>query len=883
MLTLEQLQSWARDSVRQPRSHSKLLEGETLTALRATPHRMVLVGNGLSRLANPRSPSWRRWLKPLLADRADFPPHYIESHLQLSEILDFVQPDLSAEDRRELWHQLASQTETVPHTPLHEGLLLSFDVIATTNYDTLLERAGLQLLADGLLDELRLLQFVGGEASAWICTTWQGRVGPSEVHQYTLRARDGESKQLVGDNGAPFSLPEHCGSRKRVVLKLHGSFLPPHREHSEEPRTHGGIAVDRWLSRSGFTSTVTGSREYSQRLTSLDSWTGIVERLKDFGMVALGYGFNPEDITIHHLMASREKDARAWAALLHGEDLAARFRYEKYGFSVSSFEAGHGTDAATRAAVLFEWLHALLWENHPSPANDHQQRFEACRSKTLEAAGYDPTDSDSGPRPRCVLIGQFSENTVLGIERPPQVEAAYRVLGVPLEIAIERGSAEKELRGEDERWGQRVITQPGGQMGTPAAFMSHWLKQHEATLAERIVFASTIGWDERGDSLLAFASGEIVESVNFDFSCVVRDHYAPTENSIVAAYGGYRSLLDVNIPGIRPQTAARMASRLAEVMAPDRADRVPRGLYLAKWFMQPDGLIGELDRWQRGWHEKGRRPWIFYETGGAGSANLETERLIGSKVQVDFVLSSLFAAMRCGLIPIFDVARPKRPVTRPRTVRTWSKAWRKTELQDYRSRKQVIATFLKAVAEYGPEVLQRLFDRTISPFSRASAWVLTLNELGAVVVRPQSSADVAYWIDAPPIEGDELRCALGSGDAFRAAFIHTFLREVGGWAPVEAHLSPSAEVFATLRSATRSGVWVGSQKVRYFRLVDAIRSISPNPPSNEVPSAVAFDAACAKKLLKRIWNPKERPSDLWTTSVPDPNHPATLSPRHSAR
>lgn len=112
-------------------------------------HRLLLAGNGLTRLA-VGSMSWRQWIREAwnAADALPFPLEYAELRgLTLPECLSLLIESLGATGSRRVYDRLWNATEHPRSVDidlsLHELCIRQFGTIVTTNYDTLFERAAI--------------------------------------------------------------------------------------------------------------------------------------------------------------------------------------------------------------------------------------------------------------------------------------------------------------------------------------------------------------------------------------------------------------------------------------------------------------------------------------------------------------------------------------------------------------------------------------------------------------------------------------------------------------------------------------------------------------------------------------------------------------------
>lgn len=879
MLTYKQLVEWANEATRELKSpynlNRKLWDGfHNGDEYR---RRMVFVGNGITRLANPDAPSWRSWIAPLVEQKQNFsnknykPGEYLLEHLELPEIFDYLEQIGANIDYRGIWSKLWESTECSKPSLLHRTLLSFFNLLVTTNYDTLLERAGLELLSTGYLEKLYVIYFVGStDSPVWKCITYENQNGKI--------VWDGDDRPL--ENLKEFPKLEQ-GSNSRIVLKLHGTFTLP----SPDNINDDGPREETWLRDRAWDSTVTSSAAYQARLRSADNWKDIIPAIREYDMVALGYGFNPEDITIHNLVMEYETGQRYRFALLHGDAFEKRFRYQKYGFSVGTFDGGHGCDTEMRMAVMYIWLRQLFYTQEGLNPRWHIESelvnlFEQDFLQVMENAGYDPKDDNSGPRARCVMLGQVSENIVLGIESAPQMEHSYRVLGTHKNVWLEdddpqiRKEAKKGIRG------QMAVTQMGGQMLVPATFMAKWLcrkqKDNPKLRGERIVLASIIGWDKRGDKIYSFLAYEDY----LDNSLVFRDYQYPTEWAAVATYQGLRTLLDVQTLQPSQQVVKDLSKKIDDLVAP-RSKEPPRSIYLSKWFLEEDQLGSYISNWQEKWSSNSMRPWIFYETGGTGSGGLSAEEKLNNAFSVDFVLASIPALMRIGTLPICHGDDNGIEFFSNGKVDPddYTKKMFKRLRQDSLNRKELMKNFFEMLATTNPsEIFSRLFQEKFSHMFNARAFVVTLNEMGALaIVKDKLNAErvKVYHIQIPDLGDDkEVRCALGAGDAFRGAFIDSILDSTNNENP-----DCMEELDNLTINATRRGVGVGTEKVRYFSVEDAFNSINEIDAEKETPEPDGeFSKSDAQEICQQLQSELREEEKLIVTGRKTKNEQITLKP-----
>ena len=112
---------------------------------------------------------------------------------------------------------------------------------------------------------------------AWKCVTYENQNGKI--------VWDGDNEPL--ENLEEFPTLEQ-GSNSRIVLKLHGTFTLPSPDNIDDDAPREIT----WLRDRAWDSTVTSSATYQARLRSADNWKNIIPAIREYDMVALGYGFN---------------------------------------------------------------------------------------------------------------------------------------------------------------------------------------------------------------------------------------------------------------------------------------------------------------------------------------------------------------------------------------------------------------------------------------------------------------------------------------------------------------------------------------------------------------------------------------------------------------
>ena len=125
---------------------------------RSTNPRMLIAGNGLSRLAmKDKDYSWKSWIEDVWKDIDPlFSFDYaMERRMTLPECIDYLRERAKEIDKAEgdgneratermLIEKLWEVTELSEPVNVHNKCLESFDIIVTTNYDTLFERAAIK-------------------------------------------------------------------------------------------------------------------------------------------------------------------------------------------------------------------------------------------------------------------------------------------------------------------------------------------------------------------------------------------------------------------------------------------------------------------------------------------------------------------------------------------------------------------------------------------------------------------------------------------------------------------------------------------------------------------------------------------------------------------
>lgn len=281
---------------------------------------VLLVGNGITRLAKTQGAnvSWYQWVRT--SWEAISPPvsldYAIARGLTLPECISYLQTWLeksekgnAGELKRQMYERLWRATEQQSEPgEVHMKCVEHFNIIITTNYDTLLERA-----CNRKSYKVRSLKI--------------GAAQPDRV----------DSLMPVEEN-------------ERTIVKLHGSF--PYSGKSQPTKS----SFEHWYDGLKAEDLIASVKAYRRHHGAADE---LVEKLgqqiEGRAIVVLGYGMSPEDDLVINLI-ERFMCPTTRVGMTYGGDLIDHHRFElQWGIKHLTVPAdrGGGNEARERAHVSF--------------------------------------------------------------------------------------------------------------------------------------------------------------------------------------------------------------------------------------------------------------------------------------------------------------------------------------------------------------------------------------------------------------------------------------------------------------------------------------------------------------------------------------------------
>lgn len=836
---------WGEQAVRRWVDDNSLAPGQRA-------RRVLIAGNGLSRLAESkvgRTVSWSSWIREawdekllklryeVAVDKGLSEPEQLS--FLLNSFIDRGDPNAS----KLLFARLRDLTEgdLAPGT-LHVSCCNTFDVIITTNYDTLFERACSEA---GLPADVVIVE---------------GQLNADPIIRDLILHPGGSQKRA----GA------------KLIIKYHGSFAPPGTGYEVDYDTFAGGFASYLARNAAMTRTIDkliGRIESHNRAKQgfLPKLFGSNGRgsLPPTDVVLLGHGLSFSDMSLSLLIASLEP--RISMMLDFGGDMLDELRaINDWGVNKRlslPLGVGGGEDYRKRATTAF--VSSLGKVPNIAPQAVEFAPFVLMIGQASYGYVF-RTDRPIAEHSHSIFGSFHGEISKEGRERSGKLIERAKIL------AAEQDGRRQLADGWLDEWRshRHNVEQVQGQILTPALLMDAWEVQ--------TVFGSIIGPDVLGRRILKL----LQENCPFLDSTGVRTSMSigRTDHSFVAAFGGMRTLFDhsesveyadnrelnADVKGLFDELKSRL---LAPSGSGCRPRGVPKAVYLSKWLLrQSEDLVQALVK-------QPQPPLVLYETGSVGTKELKEEQDVLGDV-CDIVLASPIVPMRIARSPLAPSQIDKGTAGTtgaflwpeldergrfagddPPTA-TKVNQWHELFAAHQQNANQLLAyhhvMFPVAISCLGPAFLARCLFEGFGGvyderpfFARASHWIVTAGEFGMFVVsRPHGNPDdwektaKIVWVKPPGyddakhcIPGHKVLNTLGCGDIARGAFIGRFMRDDAIGGNREMLISDQNAVLECVKTA----VAAGKARTGIFGLQDAIAGMDYRRIVEEADSCVTYE------------------------------------------
>ena len=687
-----------------------------------------LIGNGLSRLVEPPSNTdagWADLAAHLLKVSGATAPQTALNQLSVLEQLAYGMDCLKARRSFEI-HKLLSGlwrlTELAVPSELHRLIVRSTNLIVTTNYDTLIERAA---LAEG-----RRIDIIIASAERLAIVSDMGN--PADRHKLTIFKVHGS-----------FPFDESLGSeelnRTRYLddwLELASDFYDKKkmRNTSALPWNGGGLVFTYgdYLRRAKALGQLTKKLDYK------------IRDLRGHALVIMGYGISASDSNILPLLDQFDFTKRYQATFADGPASELRGRTVWSVDDSIDLRAVAPPIGMSRAARLT--MHLM---------------FTRLMQGEQKRVVLDLLSPLAEPGPSALFLGQSHLVHMAGIETRPVHEASYNVVfNTPIAPGTLAPSASKKLSSKRALEGWDI----GGQCLIPATFVAKWGFRSE--------LITLYGQDKEGEDIERFLNGVVGLHV-------VRGRSSDLEYSdraIAVAFDGIRLIVD---NALSNDPKHQFSAQQATAAGRDMYGREPALVYLSEWFIHESvqGLNALKDLWKR-------RPIFLLETGSFGSPDLCGHEATISRARVcDIILASSAFTLCVARFPLVahSMAYPDRSDLEPNAyadeLRRQSSIFCQRADQPYGQTAYQMLNFVSALngavaTDRLADFIDAIFENKAledgdNMFDSASLWVVTLGEMGAICFHREVKNDF-IWVR--PVARTDVRNALACGDTARGAF-----------------------------------------------------------------------------------------------------------------
>ncbi|AKB48062.1 hypothetical protein MSKOL_2285 [Methanosarcina sp. Kolksee] len=580
--------------------------------------------------------------------------------------------------------------------------------------------------------------------------------------------------------------PTNNPKTKITLVKLHGSFSLAGIESRILEKPEDYIFDRWWLDSDGGNTIVAGVRQYSNIYPHS---ANLIQKLRSDCpniraiqyLIFLGYGMKSEDDIVAQL--SKRTGTQMQLAMTYGGDTVDDLRYKgTWLINHLSMPAYKGGAKKARIRAHCDFLQYLI-----------NPKF--CDS------------IDNSNPSQCIVIGQASVVNVVRVGEPPAQERSYRITEGPTY------PKEKGLH-------KYVTKYVAGQMLTPALFLDRWnLKS---------LFVSLIGYDEAGLEI----RNELIKKENIDWSYVLQDNHVITDNSFVVTHDEFRTLYDSGLDFDKTKDIIQDSLQKISDSIEDKNIR-PSLIYVCKWYLEEITLNNYL----KGWVEQGKNPLVCYETGSRGSnPDSRGDFFIESKIgeNCDVMLASSLFVMRAFRMPLFDIKSktlsqkfdPNIPLNE------WDRIYNNDAYQrfDYRNRASQNLNFVLGLNHLKIDRIISLFFESETAkklFYKVSWWIITLGDMGMVAISKNHRN--GWWVSPQEIAKEDILNALGCGDVSRGGFIGYYLKKVYEGNYQNSDYSKEKYFLENkdlVINAVKCAVYAGTEKIKYFKLDDAISELS---------------------------------------------------------
>jgi len=727
----------------------------------------LMAGNGLTRLALVNSPSWYQWVERLWGEiDPAIPFDYVTMRdVSLPECINYLhkQTENDKEKQKSIYKLLWKSTEKAP-------------IPADINKEP--HNLEMDLRFHAFCVEHFKIIFTTNYDTLFERTCKKLNFNVEIFEFLPERVNKKPYKLKFGDKQSPTI----------TLVKLHGTFPFNHITSSDIPTEK---VFNTWYDDGGPEKIVAGVKQYEKaykyNMEKIDEFEEEVNFSKYIrSLLFLGYGMRSEDDIV--VQISKKYAHLGQIAMTYGGDAIDHMRYEtNWGISHLSMpaELGGGKDARMQA------------------------HFDFTRFLLKKGAGQSPPDVS----PRGIMVGQCNYVNVVRTAEPPAQERSYKITKGP--FSPHKKTTEKLYE----------IGYVAGQILTPAIFLDRW--------DVKTSIASFIGYDYYGLKI----RNHLMRNPNINWKYVIQDKRIVTDHSSVVTHGEFRTLFDSG------DQSKFGSDKIKEVFGTiskeiDEKTIIPSFIYLSKWYLEEVSH----DKFLREWIASGNNPLVCYETGSKGSDITKSgeefflEKEIGK--YCDVMLASSLYVMRVFRMPILQKGRIITNLGK-HTLKEYDKLYTGGSPEGYTNRAHQNLSFVTGLWEISSggsdmsKVINTFFNskKLQNEFPNVSWWIVTLGDLGMVAFSRDKDTKnhQAWWIKAPEIsDKNEIVNALGCGDSSRAGFLGYYINSIfnrnfqaSDYHKTKYFLNNHAEVL----NAVKCAVYVGTEKIKYFHLEDAVRDL----------------------------------------------------------
>ena len=734
----------------------------------------LILGNGCTRLALNNSPSWDKWIKTLWEN---IDPKIPFEYMQLRDVT-----------LPESIQYLINYTDSIgdPTDRKEKQKYIYKSLWATTE----------QIEIDDVkssFHEMCITSF-----NTIFTTNYDTLIericlkNNISVHLYPI----GYHERGVEREGVTLTPNLHKKPKSEIkLIKLHGTFPFDHlnANYSNSPQD---FLFNTWWDNGHYKDIVAGVREYSKMYPStrdiIDDLRSNDPDIKSIeGLIFLGYGMKSEDDIVIQLLSRLGHQMRH--SMTYGGDEVDELRYSgNWGIPHLSIPASYGDEKVNRYDAHCHFINLFANRNIPNLRCDEVNH-------------------------RCILIGQASFANVIRIDEPPAQERSYRIV------------QEKDSQGKKVEYNTSYVA---GQVLSPTLLLDAW--------GLKSLFVSAIGYDKPGLEI----KNRLAKTENINYRYLIKDKIRKTDNSFVVTHSEFRTIYDTTQEfNESNKLIEENLGKVEELITTNEI--IPSLIYISKWYrgeMLKTGFLHFVCN-------HAANPLVCYETGSGGSHSdinsdipYEDSKEEGIGEYCDVMLASSLYIMRAFRWPLFDIkmksSSPVYEFDLSTSLDEWGKKYNSENFQrfDYRHRASQNSNFILGLSNlWNKGLLSRIFNDVRSKFyyKNISWWIVTIGDMGMVAISKHHNK--GWWIDTLEIEKSLVKNAFGCGDISRGAFVGYYLKNVH--VNNAEHLNYDKNEFLKnhneVLNAVKCAVYVGTQKLTYFELDDALFNLSWDNVQNE--------------------------------------------------